>query len=128
MTNISFSKGNFDVIKYLLALVLTIIVETTVLFIVIRKFLKIKKTEIKNSLLLFTGIFVSFATLPYLWFVLPLLLYKYILLTIIGEGIVFILESIIYYFVLKVNMKQAILLSFICNLFSYILGILLIQN
>lgn len=112
--------------KFLISLLFTICIETIVLFIVVRKFFRIDKNKIKNSLLLFSGIFASFATLPYLWFILPIVLHKYILLNIVGETIVVFLEAIIYYFVLKVSAKQAILLSFICNLFSYVLGLLFI--
>lgn len=112
--------------KFLISLLFTICIETIVLFIVVRKFFRIDENKIRNSLLLFSGIFASFATLPYLRFILPILLHKYILLNIIGETIVVCLEAIIYYFVLKLSAKQAILLSFICNLFSYVLGLLFV--
>lgn len=50
--------------------------------------------------------------------------YYYIVLYIL-EVIVFIIEGIVYYLLTK-NFKRAMLLSFVCNLFSYLIGLLII--
>jgi hypothetical protein len=105
----------------MLSLFLTIIIETTVLFLLIRYYFK--ANDISNSLLLFAGIFSSFSTLPYLWFLLPQFIDSYVTLSIVGEISVFSIEAVIYYFVLKVNLSRAVKLSFLCNLASFLIGL-----
>jgi len=107
---------------FLFSLFLTLIIEIPVLFLIIKYFFKIK---VKNSLLLFTGFLCSFATLPYIWFIFPLFLKTYLSYTIIGELIVFLLESIILYFMLDLNIKKALTASFICNFISFTLGLII---
>jgi len=112
---------------FLSALVLTIIIEMTVLFLMVRYYLKIGIEKIPTSLLIFAG-FVSFATLPYVWFVLPkLIISNYNLYVLVAEILVLITEAIFYYFVLKTTWKQSFLLSFVCNLISFLIGLGLIK-
>ena len=107
--------------EFLFSLLLTIIVETLVLFFVVKYFFKLKR--ISNSLLIFLGIFCSFATLPYLWFIFPLFLETRNIFILFGEFLVVLIESIIYYFVLKVGWKKAVVLSLVCNLASFLVGL-----
>jgi len=111
--------------EFLLALLFTIIIETIVLFITIRKFFKIPNKKISNAFLIFLGIFTSGMTLPYLWFIFPIFLQNYIAYLIIGELIVFLLEAIIYFFILKLGIKKSLIISFFCNLFSLLFGLVL---
>ncbi len=108
---------------FLLALLLTVAVETALLFIIVRLVFKDKK--ISNGLLLFTGIICSFATLPYLWFILPFFLTSRALYLLVGELSVFLIEAIIIYFILKLDIRKALLVSFICNLVSFLLGLVI---
>jgi hypothetical protein len=103
------------------SLFLTTIIETAVLFLLIRYYFK--ANDISNSLLLFAGIFSSFSTLPYLWFLLPQFIDSYGILAIVGETSVILTEAIIYYFVLKVNLSRALQLSFSCNISSFLIGL-----
>ena len=112
-------------IDFLLALVVTILVETIVLFILARKVFKIGTKEVDTPKLIFTGIIASFATLPYLWFVLPAFIFDRITFIILGEGIVFLIEAAIYYFFLTHKVGQALALSLVCNITSVIVGLLL---
>ncbi|MDK2830857.1 MAG: hypothetical protein PWQ75_609 [Methanolobus sp.] len=107
---------------FLFSLFLTIIIETSVLFLLIRFYFKID--DLSNSLLLFAGIFSSFSTIPYLWFLLPQFIDSYQDLALIGEISVFLVEAVIYYFVLKVTVQRALILSFTCNLVSFIVGLM----
>jgi len=107
---------------FLFSLFLTLIIEIPILFLIVKYIFKIK---VKNSLLLFSGFFASFATLPYIWFIFPLFLKTYFSYTILGELIVFLLESIILYFMLNLNIKKALIASFICNFISFTLGLII---
>lgn len=112
---------------FLIFLAITIAIEMAVLILMVRYYLKIGPEKIPISLLIFAG-FVSFATLPYVWFLLPqLIVSSYILYVIVAEIIVLISEAIFYYFVLKTNWKQSFFLSFVCNLVSYLAGLWLMK-
>jgi len=111
--------------SFLLSLFLTVIVETSVLFIAFRHFFIRDTPHLSNSLLLFAGIFASFSTLPYLWFILPLFIKPYYMYAAVGEFLVVLIESVIYYFVLRIGSRKALLLSFVCNLASFLTGLML---
>lgn len=113
--------------KFLIALGKTSLIETTVLFLLVRLFLKINKSQISNALLLFAGFIASFTTLPYVWFIFPKFFnfnYVYCLYAANAEIFAFVCESIIYYFLLRINIKKAILLSLLCNLTSFLSGLI----
>jgi len=110
---------------FLYALAFTVVVETIILFIAARKILKIDKIKASNAMLLFLGFFCSFATIPYLWFVLPEFIKSRVLFTFVGEVSVTIIEGIIYYFVLKIKLRDAMLISLLCNLASFTLGLMI---
>lgn len=112
-------------IQFLFSLLLTIIIETVILFIVIRRLLKITNKSISNNILFFLGSFCSFSTLPYLWFLLPFFIHNYFYYVLIGEIFVIILESFIYYFILNIGYKKAFIVSFLCNLISFLIGLLI---
>nr|WP_321498301.1 hypothetical protein [uncultured Methanolobus sp.] len=111
------------VYSFILSLFLTILIETSVLFLLMRYYFK--DSEIKTSLLLFAGIFSSFSTLPYLWFLLPQFIDSYGDLVVIGESSVILIEAVFYYFVLKVTIQRALQLSAICNLVSFTVGLVI---
>lgn len=109
-------------ILFFKALFLTIVIETIILFVLIKVFFRQKAIKIKE--ILFTGIFASFATLPYLWFVLPTFLKNQTLYVISGEAGVVLAETIIYYFILKTKLLNSFILSFICNMCSFGFGLI----
>lgn len=108
--------------QFLLALILTITVETIVLLSLIRLIFKIDKKRIRTSLILFSGFFSSFSTLPYLWFIFPFYISPYILFVALGETFVVLTEAVIYFFILKISMKKALATSLICNIISFLFG------
>ena len=108
-------------ISFLYSLIFTIVIETIVIFILNR----ILKLKINWKILLFSGILTSFATLPYLWFVIIYFVRSRFWYVVVSELSAFLLESVIYHFILKVNFKKALIISFLCNLFSFVLGLLI---
>lgn len=107
---------------FFLSLLLTLAVEITVLFLVAKYLLKIK---IQTREVLYWGTFINLFSLPYLWFVFPLFIsaYNYIL---IGEILVVLIESVILLKVLKINLKNALILSLITNILSYLIGMIVL--
>jgi len=115
--------GEFHYELYFLSkLVLTITIETTVLYLLIRFWYQ--KYDIPTYEILFTGFISSFATLPYVWFVFPILtkLISYSFYIWSAEISVTLIETLIIYKILKVSYKEAFTLSFIANLVSFGVG------
>jgi hypothetical protein len=112
-------------IQFLKALLSTVAVESLVLFLLVRLWLKIQNRVLSNALLLFAGLFCSSATLPYLWFVLPRFLKSYTLLAVVGELLICVVEAVFYYFVLRIGLRRSLLVSFVCNLASVMSGLLI---
>ena len=120
-------------VLFLKALLLTDGVETLVLFLVIKLWLKIPRAVLSNALLLFSGIYCSATTVPYLWFVLPPLWrrlslpdslgsYRYALFLVVGESLVFLAEAVFYFFVLRIGVWRSLLVSLVCNAASLVAG------
>jgi hypothetical protein len=108
---------------FFLSLLLTLAVEIPVLFLAVKYLLKIK---IQTKEVLYWGVFVNLFSLPYLWFVFPLFIssHNYIL---IGEVLVVAIETIILLRVLKINLKNAFILSLIANVASYLAGLIILR-
>jgi len=115
-------EGSYEQL-FIYALFFTVAVETAALFLSARFLFKMKQKEAPDALLLFCGVALSFATLPYVWFVFPMLASgtAYVAL---AEAFAFAAEAIGYQFILKVGWKRALALSFICNAASFLLGLL----
>jgi len=84
------------------------------------------KTKIPGVMLLFSGFFCSFATLPYIWFILPLVVKSYYVFVVVSEVFAILAESLIYYFALKISITKAFTISLICNLTSFLLGFIIL--
>lgn len=104
--------------------VLTIIVETAVLFFLVR--FVFKKEKLTPKQLVFAGIFASFATIPYVWFVFPnITSWPRETSLMYSEPFVTIVEAIWYRFALKTDWKVSFAISIVCNLASYLVDIML---
>lgn len=114
--------------KFLISLAFTIFIETITLYLLIKFFYKYEDAKISNSHLVFTGFFSSFATLPYLWFIIPLVIKTRIQYILFGESFVILLESLIIFFLLRINLKKSFYISFICNILSFLLGSILLNH
>jgi len=116
-------EGSYEQM-FLAALCFTAAVETAVLFLCARGLFKMKANEAPDALLLFCGIALSFATLPYVWFIFPMFAGGTIYIAG-AEIFAFAAEAIGYRFILKTGWKRAAALSFICNAASFALGLLI---
>jgi len=111
--------------RFLFALVFTIFIETIILWIFIRKIFKFKKGRFNNLNIIFAGIMTSFSTIPYVWYIFPILIYwSFKLSLILSEVFAFLVEAVFYRFYFDVKFKYSLLISFVCNLFSWGLGYL----
>jgi hypothetical protein len=108
---------------FIKALGATILIETAVLLLLNRFARRLLPEMLPLAALLFAAILSSFATLPYLWFVLPELLPNRILLIWFGEAIVVLIEALIYWKLLQVSFFRAFIISVSCNTVSAISGL-----
>lgn len=111
-------------VKFWIAWILTILIETIVLFAIAKLFRK--KDQISNWRLILVWILASTITLPLLWFVLPLFIKDLVEYMVIWEILVTLIEIFIIKYWLKVSRWKAIISSIICNLCSYLLGLLVL--
>lgn len=109
--------------KFLLSLFLTLIIEVPVVFILVRYIYKYK--NIKISTIFFVGILASTLTLPYLWFVLPAFVFDRIIYLVLGETLVVLAETVIYFKLLKLKLLDAFIVSLLANIVSAVLGLLI---
>lgn len=106
---------------FFLAYVLTIAIETVILFLILRKRYG-AKTIIANSLV------ASTVTLPFVWFFFPLLVSGYWNALATSELFAFATEAGICKKLFEnLEWKEAIVSSFLCNATTFLIGLILIQ-
>lgn len=105
--------------KFLVSLILTLCIEVSVVLLLSGFIIP----KVKKSKLIFASILATTLTLPYLWFIFPKYI-SYPSYILIGEIFVFLVESLVYWQTLSINLKKALLISFIANLASLLLGLL----
>jgi len=108
--------------KFLLALLVTLLVEIPILFLLIRYALKIE--NIGEKRILFAGGIASLLTLPYVWFVLPPYINSRYYIHI-AEVLVFMAEAICYNILFDIKINISLLLSLITNLASFTIGVII---
>lgn len=118
-----FSQEFMYFISFLKSLLLTIILETIILFFLCKLFFK--KDNLKTWKIILTWIVASSITLPILRFVLPHIFHNYTVYAIVGEVFVTFVEVFIIKYLLDINRQKATIASIACNLFSVIIGLLL---
>lgn len=109
---------------FVVSRIITITIETCVLFFITKIFRK--SQNLNNRRILLTGILASTITLPVLRFVLPNLFQNYDNFVIFGEIFVTIAEIFIIKFLLNISRRKAIIASIICNVVSFVLGLFII--
>lgn len=109
--------------KFLIALLLTIIIEIIVALLLVKFFYKEK--EIKTSKVIFTGFIASALTLPYFWFILPIYISNRSLYIIIGEVSIVLIEALIYQQFLGLKFMKAFTVSLLANIASILLGLII---
>jgi hypothetical protein len=103
-------------------LILTISIETVVLILIFRLFIKTENFNTSN--LISTGFIASFATLPYLWFVFPNYIDQKIWYVIFSESFAVIFEAFIIGRILKLKIIKSFLISLTCNSISFFVGLI----
>ena len=103
--------------KFFIAWVMAIIIETIILFIIAKLFQK--EDKISNRKLILFWILPTTITLPFLWFILPLIIKEWLWYRVSWELLVTIIEAIIIKYWLKISRWKAILASIVCNAASY---------
>src|SRR4051812_45969865 len=96
--------------RFLTSLVFTCSVETAVIFFLLTSVFR--KYRLNSRDVLFAGIFASFATIGYVWFVFPAFMPRTQSLWI-SEPAVFLIEALFYRMYLKVSWRDALILSFV---------------
>jgi hypothetical protein len=110
--------------KFLFSLLLTLIIEIPIVFFLIKFLYKYK--EIRTLKLVFTGLVTSTLTLPYFWFVLPFYISNRNLYIFFGEGLIILIEAIIYNQFLQLKFSRSFIISLFTNLSSIFLGLLIL--
>ena len=106
--------------RFLVALLLTWLIEIPILFILTRYVLKVPQVSVWR--ILGCGLLASALTLPYLWFLLPSILTTASGIYL-GEVLVFLVEALLYRWLLGLSYPKALLLSFTANAISFLLGL-----
>ena len=109
--------------RFLMALLVTLLIEVPILFALARLVPGMRAIRVPR--LLVAGLLASALTLPYLWFIVPVFL-RGVDGLVIGEMLVFLVEAGIYMLVLRIDVRRALLVSFVANLVSLALGLWLL--
>lgn len=105
------------------AYVLTIAIETAMLFLVLRYILG---RRYDAFLIIRNSIIASSLTLPFVWFFFPRIGLGYPVSLAISELFAFGAESAAYRWLFpRMDWRDALIASFICNLASFMLGLML---
>ena len=109
--------------KFIFYLFFTVLTETVIIFFIIRYLFRISSKELKTAKLIFSGIFASFSTIPYVWYIFPILIYwSYGWSLILSELSAFFIEAVFYSIFLKLNYKKSLFVSLISNSSSFFLA------
>lgn len=108
--------------KFWIAWILTILIETIVLFIIVKLFRK--EDQISNWRLILIWILASTITFPLLRFVLPLFVTDGTIYMVVWELAVVLIEIFIIKYWLKISRWKAIIASILCNLCSFLFWLL----
>ncbi len=112
--------SSFYEINFIYSLIITILIESITIYFIVSYYFK---RRLKKSDILAIGVLPSFATLPYIWLLFPFFLNEnYTLYLWVSEGFVLVVEMFMLSYFLKLNLKYALLLSFVANLASYSVG------
>lgn len=108
--------------SFLQSLLFTVAVEVLVVLVITRRVFKKTANDLSTQKLIGIGLFASFATLPYVWYVFPSLLHPFSFAVAIGEIFAVVVETAFYVVVLPLSKKESLMLSIAANATSYILG------
>ena len=112
-----------NIIYFLIALIITLIIEIPVFllytFIARKDLFKDLKTLAKAVGVVAVGTIIS---LPFLWFVFPAIITDWLLVLLVGELFVFLFEALLIHALAGFSKKDALLASFVINVASFSIG------
>lgn len=107
--------------NFLSSLFFTDVIETAILWVLIRYV--VRNSRIATIDIIFAGLFASFATITYVWFVFPVIAtWPKGNPTVWSEPFAFLVEALFYRMYLRLSWKNALAVSLICNIGSFIGG------
>ena len=107
--------------RFISSLVFTCAIETATLWVLMRYVFK--NIRVSWWKILFAGVFASFATITYVWFVFPVMAtWPRGLPTAWSEPFAFLVEALFYKMFFDMKWKHALAASLICNVVSFVLG------
>ncbi|MBI5421350.1 MAG: hypothetical protein HZA35_03540 [Parcubacteria group bacterium] len=105
------------------ALGFSIVIETIILLWIVRGVFRIKKEGASFGRLVLVGFFATFATIPYVWYVFPVVFYdSWRKALILSEFFAVLVEAVFYKYILGLSWKRALSVSLVCNASSFFLG------
>jgi hypothetical protein len=108
--------------RFLVALLLTLLIEVPLLFILVKYAYRLK--AIASWKILFVGTLASSLTLPYVWFVVPPYIHSRYYVHV-AELFAVIVEAVIYNRLLETRIGVSLVLSLVTNAVSFLTGWLL---
>ena len=106
--------------RFVYALFTTVFIESIVVFILLPK-----DTDIFRKIA--SGILPSALTLPYIWFVFPAFFGMGEFYRWFSEIFAIVIELWVIYFISSISVLRAFFISFIANIVSFLLGILIFR-
>ena len=110
-------------LAFLIALILSILVETLVLIRIFQPEVYDRDRDNKR-LLIFTCIAATTVTITIIWWIFPLFIGHRIFGVLVSEVFALLAEGVIYTKMFKIPLKKGMRLSLLCNLASYLLGLI----
>jgi hypothetical protein len=102
--------------NFLSAFILTVIVEFILGCFILDNF-----NRVKLFLIIF---FMNLLSLPFVWFLFPIIFSGYWTALLLSELFIFFLEAFLFRFLIKISFRKAIELSFFLNFATFIFGVL----
>jgi hypothetical protein len=121
------NNPDMHVIKrnFVRALIYSILIEFLTLLLIFRSVTSISPFKMEQFLtILITCAAATGFTISINWWIFPVFINQYLANLIVTELFAFIVEALVYAKVFKIALKEAILLSVICNFNSYVIGVL----
>lgn len=115
----------FQARLFLAYLLLTILMELPVLWLLLRRCSAGGQDGVSLSRIVAAGFLASFASYPYLWYVVPALIANRSLALVGGELFVAGVETLVYRAVLPLSWRRAMIVSLVCNLTTIVFGSLM---
>lgn len=111
-------------LAFLVSAAYSIVIETGTIAVILRALFKYSRIPLRDIII--AGTTATLITIPYVWYVFPILLYRSSTAALItGELFAIMVETLIYWYVFRISLRHAFMLSLSANALSYFSGQLL---